>query len=72
MRKKILYARTVKSGERPLIVCTRETGMRVMAWVCRTWPPIWKAVNGRVTSTMSRLGHWMPCLRAGTACLSGL
>lgn len=50
------YARTVKRGERPLIVWTRETGILAVAVEERRWPPIWKAARGMVVRTTSRVG----------------
>jgi hypothetical protein len=59
----------VKSGERPLIVWTRETGIFAVAVEDRRCPPIWKAARGRVVIITSRVGERMPCLRAGMVVL---
>lgn len=66
MEKKIRYAVTVISGERPLIVCTSDTGIRDIASEFRMWPPIWKAVSGSVAMTISRFGRRMPFFRTGS------
>ena len=63
-------ATTVIRGARPLMVCTRETGMRDIASEVRIWPPIIKPVNGNVAIMMSRFGGLIPFLRAGMRCLS--
>lgn len=41
-----------------------------MASEFRIWPPIWKAVRGRVATMMSLLGLRIPFLRTGTLFLS--
>jgi len=64
------YAKTVKRGESPLMVWTRETGIFPVAVAERRWPPIWKAARGRVVMITSRVGYRMPWRRAGTLALS--
>lgn len=63
------YARTVKSGERPLMVCTRDTGIFSVAVEESMCPPIWKSARGRVVDITSRLGYRIPFLKAGIAVL---
>lgn len=58
------YARTVKSGERPLMVWTRETGILVVAVADSRCPPIWKKANGRVVLITSLDGYRIPCRKA--------
>jgi hypothetical protein len=59
-RRKSLYARTVKRGERPLIVWTSDTGILDMASLLRMWPPIMKPVRGNVVRMVARVGRFMP------------
>ena len=61
------YAKTVKSGERPLIVWTRETGIWAVAVELRMWPRSWKTARGSAVLMTSLLGYLIPCLSAGTA-----
>lgn len=65
MSKKARYAKTVMSGESPLIVCTSDTGIRDMASEFRMCPPIWNAVSGSVAMMMSLLGFRIPFLSTG-------
>jgi hypothetical protein len=64
------YAKTVKSGESPLIVWTNETGILEVAVEDRRWPPIWKAAKGIVVTITSRVGYRMPCRSEGTRAFS--
>jgi hypothetical protein len=56
--------KTVKRGERPLIVWTSDTGILEVAVELRRWPPIWNAASGRVVLITSRVGFRIGCLRA--------
>ena len=47
------------------MVWTSETGMRLMASELRIWPPIWKAVRGRVVMMSSREGLRIPWRSTG-------
>lgn len=49
------------------MVWTKETGILDIASEFRMWPPIWKAVKGRVAMMMSLLGLRMPPFRTGKA-----
>lgn len=49
------------------MVCTKDTGIRDMASELRMWPPIWKAVSGKVAMMMSLLGLRMPFFSTGKA-----
>ena len=63
---------TVINGDNPLMVWTRDTGMRAIASEFRMWPPIWKTVNGKVVRMSSLLGRRIGYLRAGTmVCSAG-
>jgi hypothetical protein len=70
MSKMKRYARTVKSGERPLMVWTRETGILEVAFELKRWPNIWNAARGRVVRMTSRDGYRIGCRSAGTAARS--
>jgi hypothetical protein len=62
------YAATVNKGDSPLIVCTKETGILLVASELRTCPPIWNMASGRVVITRSLVGGRMPYLRNGMVC----
>jgi hypothetical protein len=68
MPRKMLYAPTVSSGDRPLIVCTRDTGIRDVASALRMWPPIWKQVRGSVAMMSSFDGDRIPYFKNGIVC----
>lgn len=65
MRKRKRYARTVNKGERPLIVCTSETGICDVAMELRICPASWKRAKGRAAETTSRDGYRIPFFNAG-------
>lgn len=49
----------MKSGDRPLIVWTRETGILDVAEELKRWPTIWNAARGKVVARTSRDGARM-------------
>lgn len=55
----------MNKGERPLTVCTNETGILEVADALSKWPPIWKAAKGKVVLMTSFEGCRMGFLRAG-------
>jgi hypothetical protein len=68
MPRKMLYAPTVSSGDRPLMVCTRDTGILDVASALRMCPPIWKQVRGSVAIMSSFDGGRIPYFRKGIVC----
>jgi hypothetical protein len=68
MPRNMLYAPTVSSGDSPLMVCTRDTGILDVASALRMCPPIWKQVKGSVAMINSLDGGRIPYLRKGIVC----
>lgn len=68
MPRKMLYAPTVRRGERPLMVWTKETGILLVASALSKCPPIWKHVSGRVAIIRSLDGDRIPYFRNGIVC----
>lgn len=66
--KKKRYARTVMSGDSPLIVCTKDTGILDVASALRMCPPIMNAVRGSVATIISLCGRRIPYFRNGIVC----
>lgn len=56
---------TVIRGESPLIVCTRDTGIRDIASEFNMCPPIWNAVKGNVARMISLFGRRIPFFKTG-------
>jgi hypothetical protein len=61
---------TVKSGDNPLIVCTRDTGIRDVAAELQRWPPTWNMARGRVVIMRDLLGGRIPYFSTGIDCFS--
>lgn len=71
MPRKTRYARTVKRGDKPLIVCTRETGIFDVAYELNKCPKSWKTERGRAVDRTSQEGARRPFFRAGIALRKG-
>lgn len=71
MPRKTRYAKTVNRGDRPLMVCTSDTGIFDVEYELNRCPRSWKIERGRAVDKTSQDGARSPFFRAGIALRKG-